>query len=286
MIEALILIGILTGSAITTFTLQKRHAQAQKNDIIETIDTLTHLKKLLILIQQHRGLSTGYLNGQHNLNNTITQTSNNIDKLWREVNRQFPKIVHDQLFEGISSHWARLKTRWQEQSISNNIQQHNRLITNLLYLIENQAESNPSLTRFARSSGMDIIWKELLETIEAIGQTRAIGMGIIGEGKSTAVERIQIQFLLEKANTRLSHLNEVFIDTINTKWCIDYTSQAKANAILLNEFVATTFLDSKPKMVSHEGVSETFFKLASNTITPLDTLFVKATSSLKNHYVH
>ncbi|WP_156491858.1 MULTISPECIES: hypothetical protein [unclassified Oleiphilus] len=63
--------------------------------------------------------------------------------------------------------------------MTNNIEQHNRLIINLLYLIENQAESYLPMLSFGRDSGLDVIWKELLETIEAIGQTRAIGMGVV-----------------------------------------------------------------------------------------------------------
>jgi hypothetical protein len=169
-----IILGVLV-CVKAMISKKRKHIEA----LYTNIGLVKNLKVLLIFIQQHRGLTTGYLHGDRSLDNAVRQAKQRVDNQWRVIENDHPLIIEDQLFEGISTHWKRLSFRWQQKAVTNNIEQHNRLIINLLYLIENQAESYLPMLSFGRDSGLDVIWKELLETIEAIGQTRAIGMGVV-----------------------------------------------------------------------------------------------------------
>lgn len=265
--------------------LKKRQAVKQAK-LQLCMAKLATLKDLLIHIQQHRGLSTAVLHGDLSLKTTMQSKMSTVTSLCLGLEHDYPELSQDDLFEGISSHWQRLESRCLALSPSNNIEQHNHLIINLLYLIQNQAEENRLLMRFSRESGMEVIWKELLETIEAIGQTRAIGMGLVSEGKSTAVERIQLKYLNEKVRTQFQTLNTSFIGESGTL----NASQAEGASIAgpfiktadikiteLQAFINQHLLQAKINNIS----SEQFFILASSAIEPLNGLFNLALTTLE-----
>lgn len=265
--------------------LKKRHAvKLAKLQLCMT--KLATLKDLLIHIQQHRGLSTAVLHGDVSLKMTMQSKKSTVTSLYIALAHDYPELPKDDLFEGISSHWQRLESRCLGLSASNNIEQHNRLIINLLYLIQNQAEDNRLLMRFSRESGMEVIWKELLETIEAIGQTRAIGMGLVSEGKSTAVERIQLKYLNDKVRTQFQALNLSFIGESGTL----NTSQEEG-AFIAGPFIKTAdvkitelqaFINKNLLQANINNISgEQFFLLASSAIEPLNGLFNLALNTLK-----
>ena len=253
-------------------------------EVRRCLDALLHLKVLLIYLQRHRGLSTGYLQGDRHLESSVREISLNIVDQWKSIENSFPEVASEQLYEGISNHWQRLDKRWKAQTISNNIEQHNRLIINLLYLIENHAESNALLTRFARKSGLHVIWKELLETIEAIGQTRAIGMGVVGAGESSTIERIQLKFLNEKVAARLERIEKAFEARLDHKdiasWSVMLIEEARGKTEELRVFIEDRVLEGGCQNTS----SDEFFTVASAAISPLDNLFGEATKFLGRQY--
>ena len=281
-----LIVAILLG--VMAF-VSHRQKTIKHNSVRLCIDKLGKLKTLLILIQQHRGLSTGFINGDTNLQTSIDIKRSELDRQWDLIERTFPEIKEDQLFSGIASHWQRLKTRWSKQTASNNIEQHNRLILNLLYLIENHAEQNIALAKFCRHSGLDVIWNELLDTIEALGQARAIGMSMVAAKQSSAVERVQLNFLLEKVTLRMNKLRECLvrpvsddhsIKAIDKYWANDYLCKAdKSVAVLFNLIEQHLF-----KNRIDDLASDHFFQLASAAIEPLDTLFTHATETIEKEY--
>ena len=122
--------------------------------------------------------------------------------------------------------------------------------------------------------------------IEAIGQTRAIGMGLVSEGKSTAVERIQLKYLNEKVRTQFQALNLSFIGesaTLNTSQTQGafiagpFIKTADVKITELQAFINKNLLQANINNIS----SEQFFLLASSAIEPLNSLFNLALNTLK-----
>ncbi|MFT5717315.1 MAG: hypothetical protein ACI9T7_001506 [Oleiphilaceae bacterium] len=285
MLVITLFLGLVCCSVLFMYQL-KKNQRLKQADVQRCLTKLEVLKDLLLHIQQHRGLSTGFLHGDVSLKLNMMSTMNTVKNLWLSLARDYPKLTQDALFEGVSSHWQRLESRCLELTASNNIEQHNRLITNLLHLIENQAEENRLLIRFSRELGLNVIWKELLETIEAIGQTRAIGMGLVSEGKSTAVERIQLKYLNEKVLTRLVALNTSFAGdsgAVNASHVLEkcsvdpFIKTADAKIAELHAFIHKNLLQPKINTISGED----FFQLASSAIVPLNALFNLASNTLK-----
>lgn len=281
--------------------LKARLEYAQARDLLNEIGSL---KSLLLMVQRHRGLSSGYLNGDTSLKPAVANIAIEINKIWSALDQRYPDLKNDALCEGIREHWQRLETKWPDQEANNNIEQHNRLILNLLYFIENEAEKSAAVVRIGRQYGCDVIWKELLETIEAIGQTRAIGTGIVASGHSSAVERIRLKFLLEKVDLHLAVLESSFNKRRNSDLKLNELLKAKQSAQTLIQFVeshmSSNTLNTELSAVEQENQkqepamgsageashntlsSEYFFGLASAVIEPLDQLFEQALSILKS----
>ncbi|KZZ32957.1 hypothetical protein A3756_19665 [Oleiphilus sp. HI0086] len=264
-------------------TNRKKHAE--KLELKNCLAQLNSLKSLLIQIQKHRGLTTGYLHGEKTLQADIKTVRADVNKLWASLVSNHPSLTKDKLFEGISSHWQRLETRALTIEANNNIDQHNRLITNLLYLIENQTEKNSLLVALSREAGLDVIWKELLDTIESIGQTRAIGMGIVSEGKSSALDRIKLKYLNDRVSTQFESLNKVFLERkpgekrviiLDDKHSTSAIKNAQTKISELQSFIETKLLNSS--VDSRSGAD--FFQLASAAIAPLNELFDLASTKL------
>jgi hypothetical protein len=274
---------IFGGLFIYNFLRIKKHNNNVK--ICLCLNKLERLKNLFIHIQRHRGLTSACLQGDQNVRVTVQGLRVSLDKQWLDLTIAFPDLLEDSLFEGVYSHWDRLKIRWENQAMKNNIDQHNRLINNLLFLIENHAVQHIELSQISRASGLDVIWKELLEMIEAIGQTRAIGVGMVAAKISSPIERIQLKFLIEKLNRHLTELDSAiesdnhFPDKsygINMQWSKVLIVEAKKNAEVFSSFILNNLVSENDIAVS----TEDFFKLASDAIEPLDSIFDRTTELL------
>ena len=253
--------------------------------ICRCLNKLERLKNLLIHIQRHRGLTSACLQGEQNARVTVQVLLVSIDKQWHELTIEYPDLLEDSLFEGIHSHWNSLKLRWEYQAMKNNTDQHNRLIHNLLFLIENHAVQHIELSLICRATGLDVIWKELLETVEVIGQTRSIGVGMVAAKISSPIDRIQLKYLIEKLNRRLTELDSAFESDkdivaksygINMDWSKELIVEAKNNAEVLSSFILNNLASENDISVS----TEDFFNLASDAIEPLDTIFNRTTELL------
>jgi len=242
------------------------------------------LKKLLTHIQQHRGLSNGELNGDSQLRCRVSEVAKKVEKDWECLKSVDGDVINLDRFTGIYTHWNRLKIRYSGLSVRNNLEQHNRLIMNLLYLIEDVAESHQ--LDFIRTDvrGSEVIWKELLETAESIGQVRALGTGIVAAGSCDSIQRIRVRFLNEKIKRMLKEL------ITGLQCSLDNGSSRELIAPLLDQVSKTEdsinelIILNETELFSQQGIkisSEDYFSLASRCIEPLMTLFDEGLNRLK-----
>lgn len=171
------------------------------------------LKELLMALQQHRGLSYGALNGDPAMRSRLPGLDANI-------NRQIEKLKGITGIRPATDHWIAFNNHWQrlqprnlELTAENNLTQHNRLITVVLYLIENVAEacllSNEIINDGERAS---ILWQQVLVAAEWLGQARALGSGVIASGVCGSVERIRMSFIRSRIESAAQHIQHQFPD--------------------------------------------------------------------------
>jgi len=156
---------------------------------------LVQLRELFKILQQHRGLAQGILKGHLQLEERLVHTNH-------EVNLQIAqiKVAAEQVrldltkqsrWESIIEHWFRFSTSQQDISAENSLQQHNKLVLNTLYLIDDIA-SQFHLHKLVNDNKDSIrhIWLELLFSVENLGQLRALGTGIAAAKNASHVEAI------------------------------------------------------------------------------------------------
>lgn len=186
----------------TFYLLQTKQANILKQQQLTGFNVLVQLRKLLTNVQQHRGLSNGLLNGDINLASRLSQQASQVDDNINYLNQHYQQAISDKTlqplsrWQAITEHWSRLSHNTHKHTPGNSMQQHNKLILNILYFIDDITELH-QIYKIAdmQSESMRHDWLDLLFTAENIGQIRAIGTGVAAARKCTSVERIRLNFL-------------------------------------------------------------------------------------------
>ena len=174
----------------------KRKRRLAEQRLRRGIDYVKWLRSLLTFVQQHRGLTTGFINGNKNSQPDIERLNNKVKGLLQEIAQGGDWFAQNSKWSSLCDHWQRLANGYLQGNADNNFKQHNMLIANLLYLIEDVADVH----HLARLGGgnLDTDWRYLLSIAEYIGQARALGTGVAARGECSSVMRIQLNHLRNK----------------------------------------------------------------------------------------
>lgn len=171
------------------------------------LEWLSKLRSLLAHIQKHRGMCSGYLNGKTSLKPTIEQLQREVSRDLYDIANVDIKIEDNTRWKGIAQHWARLAGNYKTLHTDNCLAQHNYLIKNVLYLIDDLAqESDLLLLTNNKKKPLHRYWRELLLSAEYIGQARAIGTGVSAAAYCDSVSRIRLGHLCEKIELNTKRL--------------------------------------------------------------------------------
>lgn len=198
---------IVPGIAVITTIINITQRKKREERLFRTgIQYLKSLRQLLTHIQQHRGLTNGYLSGNRAAEVDIERVEAFINKEIADVEAVDDWIKADTKWESIVDHWSRLSAHFKVSDAETNLKQHNNLIANLLYLIDDLAYAH-HLGKLGLVGATDTDWRNLLFIAEYVGQARALGMGAVSKGQCSSVLRIQ-----------LNHLRAKIQGNINTSW--------------------------------------------------------------------
>lgn len=161
------------------------------------------MRNLLSHIQQHRGLSNSYLSGNMQIGSHVVVVQELIKKEIAEIEMIDESMVENAKWESILDHWLRLVGIYKTLEPEHNLKQHNMLIANLLYLMDDIADEH-HLGRLNITGASDTDWRYLLSVAEYIGQARALGMGVVSRGECSTLLRSQLNHLRAKI---MSHIN-------------------------------------------------------------------------------
>ena len=167
------------------------------------IHYLKSLRTLLMYIQQHRGLSNSLLNGNIVVEDNLQKVELLITQQIAEVSCINGWVKENPKWESILDHWYRIQANYQSMETDVNLKQHNTLIANLLYLIDDLAYTH-HVGKFGLVDATETHWRNLLFIAEYVGQARALGMGVVSKGFCTSVLRIQLNHLVLKIKSNIS----------------------------------------------------------------------------------
>lgn len=202
---------------------------------------LQHLRELLTYVQQHRGLTTGFINGNHAAKSDIEALSLKIKRALVQVDEAGEWIHSNVKWASLIDHWSRLGQLYLQANPDKNFNQHNVLIANLLYLIDDVADAH-HLTKVT-GDAMDTDWRYLLSIAEYIGQVRALGTGVAAKGVCSSVLRIQ-----------LNHLRNKIASSVDGAWPV----QARTDIQQLLHCIETQLIVDQPSIKPDD-----YFKLAT-----------------------
>jgi len=187
----------LIGLCYLLFTLQNQQC-CRKQLQIDGLLKLNSIRKLLTRVQQHRGLSNGVLHGEADLKPRLKGVTDSIATIQQDISDNYPDLLDNERWQAMLDHWQRLAVDCINLHVRNNLEQHNKLVLNLLYLINDIAFEN-KLHQLSNSNSESIqfLWQELLFTAESIAQIRALGTGIAAAKICTRAERIRLNYLCQ-----------------------------------------------------------------------------------------
>jgi hypothetical protein len=182
--------------------------KSNKNRQLQGLLCLKSFRVLLALIQQHRGLTMGYLNGDKSLSIRISELKGQVNQQLLQIKKEQLVLENNLIWAGINDHWLRLSGNFSQYESDHNFRQHCNLIMNLQHLIEDSAEHH-HLQELVCSNkqNANFLWTQLLNTAEHVGQARAVGTSIAAAKKSTSIQRIKLNYLQNFINEFLANEN-------------------------------------------------------------------------------
>lgn len=186
-----------------------RH-QAARQQQAQGVMWLQAMRMLITHIQRHRGLSSGVLSGDRSLQVKLEEARLQVSRDFEQIGGVGEWVKHHEGWHSITQHWARLAGNYLQLSVGRNLDQHNRLIKNILVFVDEIAIAHHlHVTSNLRAN----IWRDLLTLAEYIGQVRALGTALAasgGEWDDTVVSRTRQD---------LQGLNQEIINTLEAPRC-------------------------------------------------------------------
>lgn len=194
-----LILGAFAAALVAVFVVGRRLQRLRREQQVLGLSWLQSMKALLSGFQQHRGLSTGYLKGSSELLVEVQGLQSTVGRDLQVVSGLGEWVGQTDRWQGITQHWARLAGNFKTLTAENNLNQHNLLIQNVLYLIDDTAIRHGLLGLSVQGDKpFYLLWRDLLSASEYIGQARAVGTGVAAQGGCDSISRIKLNYLCTK----------------------------------------------------------------------------------------
>ncbi|RYY75552.1 MAG: hypothetical protein EOO52_09165 [Gammaproteobacteria bacterium] len=239
-----------------------RRNQTEKKLFRTGVVYLKKLRIFLMYIQQHRGLTNGFFHGNSLLAGDIEKLEQKIGLAIVDIQSIDGWMQQNGNWESLIDHWQRIKAYFRNANAEINLKQHNNLIANLLYLIDDLAYAH-HLGRLGIVDAADANWRKLLFIAEYVGQARALGMGVASKGTCTSVVRIQLNHLVAKIKSNL-----------DPKWPNETLNDFRNFLTIIQQQIITE---------SPSIAAEDYFKIATRCIDHLLSEFDRQVDRIQFH---
>ena len=283
--EIMITIGV-SSMLITLFIVYKvSSSRRQEREKVRTgLESMNLIKQVIVLAQQHRGVSNAYRQGNVSLKVKLTTLQAELDHLI--IAGGINKLTLFPQWESFIEHWPRLKNYvFNDQAdIQNMVRQHNLMIDGHLSLFDD-------VTRYynLHSIMLDSVTRvselclDTLRTAETVGQARAVGAGICAKGLSNGVDAIVLNFLRLSLDSSVKELCAVLLTIQNEELSSALTRSSQGMAKASEEL-----LDVIESKILVEGAvtfdSKKYFDLATSSIDELLTVFTAVERYSLRHF--
>ncbi len=202
---SLLAIGILIYSLFLGLNEVVNNSQQQ----LQGLKLLTPLSKTVQTIQQHRGLSAGFLAGYQTMSPMREKVEQNVIKNFHTINTQFPhSLTNNITWNSINEHWDTLINTGLSLSIADNFSKHTQLIEQLSFL-KVLLTDEYALTFATDIDTFYLIYtsiNKLPSAMEQLAQIRDFGTSILARKHASEYQRIELIILIAKLEESLRQL--------------------------------------------------------------------------------
>ena len=203
---ALLMAGVVSLLLMQSYHQGMRTVQAELSGLQPVRDTVA----LIRLMQQHRGLSSGLLAGNGQLQADQSAKQEEVSQALKQAGASLQTLARDsgdssvtELVRRIEQDWRTLASGVQSRSISDaaSYQAHTTLIRQQLALASRLLDVSglildPEAVSFHLIASL---LEQLPNQVESVGQARSLGTMILAHQQITPDERMQLQILLALA---------------------------------------------------------------------------------------
>lgn len=202
------------------------------------------VERLLIDLQQHRGMVNAFLSGDNSFGSKIEQKQAAIGQDIAALDALHGQgLMTKHRWEGIRSAWQALRAEAMALPAEESFRRHSELIRAVLYSMGDIAERSQIIGVCAADFTLvDALWSKLPAVAEGLGQARGMGSSVAAKGYCSSVARVKLRFLEE-------HIGETVVCVDNDLAHADTAEAAAfkrawgATHVAVREFLA--LLDEK-----------------------------------------
>lgn len=256
---------LLAALAVQEAKQKKRKRQRQ----LRGLEVLQSGLDLMIHVQQHRGMSVAWRNGDDLFAPRMAIKKSEVAQLFtglRPLLIYTPELAPDRArLEDIEKKWLQLGRQLESMTPDQCFSEHTALIRLIIHLIGDMGEHLGFLdgdgSELSKLSNILLMRVPLL--LESIGQARALGSGYAAQGQVGAVGRIRLDFLASRIQECRQAISTLDASGLNA------TGAATSRIESLMKTLQQQFILAEQVSISPES----FFRTATEAIDACLTLW-------------
>jgi len=200
----------------TIYVNLKRDIDASEREVAG-LQILKPLNQMVRDMQQHRGLSSGVLNGNEAMKAPRAAKEKEVDAALAEVTRTLtPKLREGAIWQQIGDAWQAIRANGLGWAAPENLKRHSAMIADALTFMvdvadEMQLTADPHKDTYYL---MDAVVSKMPAMLEPLGITRARGTGVLTRKELPLQSRIDISMLVAQMSGTLKVQNEDLAKTM------------------------------------------------------------------------
>lgn len=239
--QIVLLVAVCLGLLILSLMrfIQTKKQARQKS--ISGLELINRLMTIIQLTQQHRGMHSGFLNGQQALASKLHSLEAELNDHYNHLSaaqKQFDVRTY-QCLQAEQRQWLKLLAR-DDLNANLSFQLHSSLIKRLLDSLWDMADDfalTTSHNQEVQSLSNQLV-RSLPELAESIGQVRALTMQVSNSDRCTPDKKLHLLFTLAKIeqemakipNTMTSQTNQSIQDFVNeVRQCVEQQTLSDRN---------------------------------------------------------
>ena len=209
-IIALVVVGFL----LTQLALSLRESVAFAEKEVDGMGRVPTLLKVIQTAQQHRGLSSGVLNGNEGMRSALQKKSGEMAEAMKAADAVLLSAREGQLararWQDVRSRWEALQSGGLQMKPRDNLVAHTALIRELVLTVHDLGDDgNLTLDPSADTYYLiDNVLRRVPDVSERLGRLRALGTGVLAAKTMDDQRRFDVSSQLGELNMALADFNE------------------------------------------------------------------------------